>query len=111
MTKAEYYSEINSLAKYFADNGDWTNDYSEHSDHDDRCGAIHELVDGHQFVIYYSKAADVVRHSEKSSALLDELGRQEVTDLDTFNTQLAFFAMVADINHEIYTDLFLKLQQ
>ena len=94
MTKSEYYNEIKSLAEYFAIDGDWTNDYS---DHDDRSSAIHELIDGHQFVIYYSKAADVVRHSDNSNAMFQELGQQEVKDLDTLNTQLAFFAMVAGI--------------
>lgn len=106
MTKAEYYNEIKSLAEYFAIDGAW-----KQNNLDERSDAIHELIDGHQFVIYYGKAADVVRHSDNSNAMFDELGQQEVTDLDTLNTQLAFFAMVADINHEINVDLFLKLQQ
>tara|TARA_R110000737_G_scaffold76005_1_gene106358 strand:- start:1977 stop:2330 length:354 start_codon:yes stop_codon:yes gene_type:complete len=95
MTKSEYYNEIKSLAEYFATGGEWETEYQDR--HDDRSSAIHELIDGHQFVIYYSKAADVVRHSDNSNAMFEELGQQEVKDLDTLNTQLAFFAMVADI--------------
>jgi hypothetical protein len=92
MTKAEYYNEIKSLAEYFSIGGDWQEEIGGK-----RSDAIHEVIDSHQFVIYYSKAADVIHHSGNSNAMFEELGAQEIDDIDTLNTQAAFFAMVADI--------------
>ena len=96
MTSQEYWAEVNELAAYFADSGAWREDYGEDID---RYDAMHETVDGHQYIIYYSEAADVLRHTDNPTAYEDELG--DLPDGMTYQQMacpLAFMAMMADIN-------------
>jgi hypothetical protein len=59
---------------------------------------VHEMVDGHQWVIYYAQAWDLVSFvrqfdfSEYSEAqeILEDIG-EETTDLDTLMTKTAYW--------------------
>ncbi len=96
MTSQEYWAEVNQLAAYFADAGEWRAAYGEDTD---RYDALHEAIDGHQYIIYYSEAADVLRHTDNPTAYEDELG--DLPDGMTYQQMacpLAFMAMMADIN-------------
>lgn len=62
---------------------------------------LHELIDGHQFVIYVHKARAVLLHSSNENAIFEELGSQEVESMEELYSKAAYFAMLADVTEEL----------
>jgi len=112
LTRSQYTQEIKSLATdlVFEAYADWeTRDEVEERIND---YMIHDTVDSHQWVIYYSYNNDVIQHSDNADAYLDvydneSLG-QIVTEqgVDQLGTIRAYFAMYQDLSEacEVHTE-------
>ena len=99
MTQQEYWNEIIRLAKWLSDNrpaelgGEGvTADYGEDADRHD---AMHETLDGHEFVIYTYKARQVIWFSDNPAYMMDEFGPDCFGDM--FDERRAYWAMMQDI--------------
>ena len=108
-TSTEYYREINDLVDNLYSEALDQND----NDHESAMDAIsdnllHELVDGHQWIIYTYSNELVARFSDNDEAYLDcydnESIGQLVSDkgLDAVKPIIAYFAMYQDIISAIY---------
>jgi len=101
-TFRDYWTEIQNQAQYFSDNDpDGEGWIAEGYDEDDLYGAMMEVLDSHQFVIYNAKALRVLEHSESDHAYHDEFG--ELPKGETVREiapPMALYAMLEDIqNH------------
>lgn len=76
MNAHEYWSEIDSiieqvkadtLEQEFTYDGD-AQDYADQR--------LTEVIDGHEFCIYYSKALEVLQHTDNQEAMLDNMGTE-----------------------------------
>ena len=72
---------------------------------------LHETIDGHQWVIYYSYNDDVIKHSDNSDAWEDIYSSEDMGELvknqgmDSARTAQAFWAMYQDVSDKIYEEL------
>jgi len=72
---------------------------------------LHETIDGHQWVIYYSYNLDVIRHSDNAEYYQENFGVDalatslEQGGLDTLHCHMAFWALYADVQDAITTKL------
>jgi hypothetical protein len=95
MTSDEYWDEIGSIAR------EVTKEAREYDR--DVYDVLHEMIDGHQWVIYFRYNATVLSHSENAGYGLNEGLISTVKDHDEYMTQAAYWAMVADVQaHEDY---------
>ena len=96
LTALQYHKETHRLAEYFA-SGDWKEDYSEDAYLGD---VMHEILDGHEFIIYYHKAKAVMMHTDNEDAYFDVCG--DDLPFDSFGSMccaFAYWAMLADVQH------------
>lgn len=108
ITSAQYYNEVESLAKTIAEEA------MEQSDNDRSAAEelindslLHETIDGHQWIIYYAYNMDVYQHSDNSDYLIDSFGNEEAGSvlqekgLNGLHQALAFWALYADVQDKI----------
>lgn len=92
----DYQDDVESTARGFLDDcrsGSYTSEV-----HD----ALHELIDGHQRVIYTWKAKMCVMHSANDGAHFDNFGADGAVDRDGINwSVLAYSAFMADVRDEL----------
>ena len=99
MNHQEYWTEIKEIAAWASDNR--PTDLggqglaSEYGEDCDQYDALHETLDGHQWVIYTHKARAVIAHTDNPNALMDEFGSDAGGDM--FDERRAFCAMMQDI--------------
>jgi hypothetical protein len=97
-TAHEYYSAVNSIAAGIIEEVG-TDEYAEYSD------AVHEWVDGSQWVIYTYRAQLLLTFSSNSDAGPDEIGWEGlVSGCDGWSdlySRGAYFAMCADVSEAI----------
>ena len=105
----EYHVEISDIASDLYDEALGQNDNDHESAMDDISDdLLHELVDGHRWIIYTYSNELVARFSNNSEAYLDcydsESIGQLVSDkgLDAVKPIIAYFAMYQDIMSAIY---------
>lgn len=108
MNSTEYWTEINSIAASIAtecmDECDNDRDKAEELINDSR---LHEEIDSHQWVIYYSYNLDVIQHSDNSDYMTDKFGNdyagQILADkgLNDLHTAIAFWCMHADVQDKL----------
>jgi len=92
ITEKEYYNEINSIAALVRE------EY-EPEDYDQALDALNQVLEGHEYVIYYRKAYEVLGISRNYDAFFD-LGLDCGLRVDNFLglcTTLAYWAMYEDI--------------
>ena len=106
MTEHEYNAEIAALAEWISDNrpadlgGEgFAADYSEDTDAHD---ALHETLDGHEYVIYTHKARQVIAHTDNPDYMIEELGADAGGEM--FDERRAYWAMYADIMEQAECD-------
>jgi hypothetical protein len=97
MTQSEYNAEIESIAREARE---------QEAEGYDLQDAIHELVDGHQWVIYNANHLDVLRYSDNEEAgieegLIDANAALKEGGLYRLTAQLAFCAMATDVNEAL----------
>lgn len=113
MNYSEYKTEIESLAKSIVEevlegnfNGETTDDMEVRDIINDT--ALHETIDGHQWIIYTGYNIDVIKNSDNESYAADNFGGEYLADVlknngyDQLNTTIAFWCMYADVIEEIH---------
>lgn len=107
MNTNEYWTEIRDIADYIACDAmqdcDYDRDAAEECIWDHR---LHEAIDGHQWVIYYSHNLDVIQHSDNADYYQDNFGAESLAasleqGLDTLHYHIAFWCMYADVADRI----------
>ena len=108
MNSQEYWKEVNGLADSIACEAmqDCENDRdaAEETIWDTR---LHETIDGHQWIIYYSYNLDVIKYSDNADYYSDNFGGQalagslEQGGLDMLHCHIAFWALYADVADKI----------
>ena len=107
-TPSEYHQEISDLADSLYSEALWQND----NDHSDAVEAIHdrllhELVDGHQWVIYTHSNELIERFSANAEAFKDVYDNESIgalvadQGLDGLKPIIAYFAMYQDLSEAI----------
>tara|TARA_R110001599_G_scaffold11881_1_gene55943 strand:+ start:778 stop:1137 length:360 start_codon:yes stop_codon:yes gene_type:complete len=107
-TSTEYYREISDLAADLYSEALEQND----NDHDLAVEAIHdhllhELVDGHQWVIYTYSSELVERFSDNGEAFMDVYDNESIgalvadQGLDALKPIIAYFAIYQDISDRL----------
>lgn len=110
MTEQTYWQEVQQLAaSIVAESATYTDcNTLENFDEDtirDHIfdSALHETIDGHQWIIYHAYNLDVLQYSDNSEYMVDELGNdyagQVLRDcgLSGLHTALAYWALYADV--------------
>ena len=108
ITYTQYWTEVESIAKSLvSEAANYTECNTEESFDQDTIrdyifdSALHETIDGHQWVIYYANNLDVLQHSENAEYGIDEglIDAQESIKggLSTLHCHLAFWALYADV--------------
>ncbi len=96
---SDYWKEIDDLAEWVSDNrpkdlggegvaAEYGTDYGEYD-------ALHERIDGHEYVIYTAQARAIIAHSDNPNALMEEFGAD--AGGERFDERRAFCAMYADV--------------
>tara|TARA_R110002060_G_scaffold36230_2_gene47178 strand:- start:292 stop:2343 length:2052 start_codon:yes stop_codon:yes gene_type:complete len=96
MTYRDYWDEIDRIAS--DDLGASPDALEEVYGTDDPYEVATQIVDSHEFIIYYAKAFKVMEYTENDDAWFEANGAPP--DVDSFNamlTPLALYAMLADI--------------
>jgi hypothetical protein len=105
MNAHEYWTEIKSIvdqvkADTLEQGFTWDGDAEEYAD---QC--LYEVIDGHEFCIYYSKALEVLQHTDNQDAMFDSLGAESAESaaqalrdagLGGLHCPMAVWAMIAD---------------
>ena len=104
MNNQEYWNEVNEIADIIACESmqecDNDREQAEELINDSR---LHETIDGHQWVIYYSYNLDVIKHSDNADYMQDNFGAEciaaslESGGIDGLHTAMAFWALYADV--------------
>lgn len=99
MNQREYKQEIAQLAEWISDNrpaelggegfaAEYGADYDAHD-------ALHETLDGHEWVIYTYQARHVIAHSDNPDYMIEEFGADAGGDM--FDERRAYWAIYSDI--------------
>lgn len=102
MNAHDYWTEVTSIVEQVkADTLEqgftWDGDAEDYADR-----YLSETVDGHEYCIYYSKALEVLQHTDNQDALLDTLGEESAVQalrdggLGGLHCVMAVWAMIAD---------------
>ena len=95
ITYHEYWQQVDQIAQMLADPDALAEEYGEDADPSE---VLWEITDGHEFVIYYNKAAAVMQHSDNQDAYWEEMGETPAADSWwSLLPPLAMMAMQADI--------------
>ena len=110
MNSQQYWKEITDIAEQLV----WSsmNEYDDLNDREAAEGVIndhllHETIDGHQWVIYYSYNLDVIKFSDNADYMMDNLGTESAGQIlaeggiDSLHTAIAFWAMYADVQEKL----------
>ena len=90
ITSHGYWKEIRALAKLVHTK----EGYDEDADESD---ILHELIDGHEWIIYTWAYPWVLMHSDNEDALFDAQGPTEATNYSQIMQLMAFYAMEQDV--------------
>lgn len=111
LTSTEYEQEIKDLAINLIEENQASADELEQSVYEfirDN-GYDHELVDGHQWIIYTGYHQSILAYSDNTDCMIEEFGNEHAGDvlrdkgLDGLTLTMSFYAMLADLNKELYT--------
>ena len=104
MNNAEYYNEINAIAEALVSEAMAYNDNDSEQamdDINDHC--LHEVIDGHEWIIYNGYNLSVINHSSNSDYMIDNLGLDcaaealEKNGLNGLHQAIAYWALYADV--------------
>jgi len=114
LTNTEYWKEIKSITDNLASEAMAENDnYRDAAEEYINDVALHETIDGHQWVIYYAYNLPVLEHSNNTYYAEEQglIGETPLENgLNSFHTMLAFWAMYADVQ-EYLSDSLDELEQ
>lgn len=95
ITQREYWSEVDSIAKELSSGSEYLEEYYGMDEPSD---VAHQIIDGHEYIIYFMKALKVLEYSDNDDAYFEEFG--EPPQVDSFSSMLpplAYMAMMADV--------------
>ena len=108
MNSQEYWKEIEELADSIACEAMADNDNDRAAAEEDIYDSrLHETIDGHQWVIYYSYNLDVIKYSDNADYYSDNFGAESLAasleqgGLDALHCHIAFWCMYADVQERI----------
>ena len=103
MNRKEYYTEVERIAKWLS-----SGDYKEETGLDDEYEALHQLLNYHEYIIYYHKAYLVMGFTDNQDAIFDvyhpHIFNRSLSYGD-INCLFAHQAMEADIHDAISRQL------
>jgi hypothetical protein len=89
ITQQQYWAEINELAQ---------DAFNEKDNYEDRIDYVHELVDGHQWVIYNAYHFDVLKHCSDENAYFENFGEAPTgSNVHEILIKLVYAAMEQDV--------------
>lgn len=102
MNAHDYWTEIASIveqvkADTMGQGFTWDGDAEEYADQ-----RLDEVIDGHEFCIYYSEALEVLQHTDNQDAMLDTVGEESAGQalrdggLGGLHCAMSVWAMIAD---------------
>ena len=97
VTYREYWAQVAGVAD---DAAEIVRDWPVAEGGTDVNDVIHELVDSHQWIIYYHQNLAVMEHTDNDGAMLDHMGMDGLTGADSWHevcVRFAFWAFWADI--------------
>ena len=104
MNYQDYYSEVNAIAEALVSEAmaEHGNDAEQAMDNinDSR---LHETIDGHQWIIYYSHNLSIIEHSSNDDYMIDNLGLESAGEvlqrggLNGLHQAIAYWALYADV--------------
>ena len=116
MNSQQYWKEITDIAEQLV----WSamNEYDDLNDHDSPVAAsyqaaaiidrlLHEAIDGHQWVIYYTYSLDVMKYSGNTDYLVENFGAEDAGTilseggLESLHQAISFWAMYADVQEKL----------
>ena len=108
MNSQEYWTEVQELAGSIAeeamDQSENDRDQAEEIINDT---LLHETIDGHQWVIYYSYNLDVLKHSDNEDYYDSNFGDESLKasldqgGINTLHCHMAFWALYADVQDKL----------
>ena len=106
----EYWNEIETLADTVVEQAIKDSDNDIEDAMDRALDLLHEVVDGHQWIIYNSYNLDVIKWSRNEDYGIDHFGTEWLEKelkkgLDALHNAVAFWAFYADISEKVYGDL------
>ena len=90
--KAEYYQSISQLAREALE---------RQADGEELSDVVHEIADGSYWVIYTHANLQAIQASDNWLAYDDDCGEDLGSSFYTCLPRVVYYAVVADINHEI----------
>ena len=96
ITEKEYWKEVKDLAKQVEEQ---VKEYDQ-DPHD----ALHETIDGHQWLIYYAYHPWILAHTRNEDAVFDIVGEVSGDSTSAVLTQIAFYALYQDVSDAIDWD-------
>lgn len=110
MNKQEYYDEVYEIANTLVAEAmaDHDNDAKQAMEAivDSR---LHETIDGHQWIIYYSYNLSIIKHSSNVNYMIDNMGLDSAGEalqsggLNGLHQAIAYWALYADV-YELLQD-------
>ena len=111
MNNQEYWNEVNEIAdsiaceamQQCADSRQAPSIVREDAEELINDSLLHETIDGHQWVIYYSYNLDVIKHSDNADYMQDNFGVEDIAaslesgGINGLHTAMAFWALYADV--------------
>lgn len=108
ITYRDYWEQINAIAEELATTAIEANEGDKDAALDQiNDYMLHETIDGHQWVIYNSYNADVMRHSENEDYYIDNFGGDDAAyvlkerGLSGLHNVIAFWCMYADVQDKL----------
>ena len=109
ISNTKYWQEVEDLASYIAKEALDQTDTLEEAEELINDSLLHETIDGHQWVIYYSYNLDVLQHSDNADYMIDNIGGEseilKEKGLSGLHSALAFWALCADVQERITAEL------
>ena len=110
MNSQQYWKEVTDTAEWLVKQA-----MTEYGDKNDREAAeevindhlLHETIDGHQWVIYYTYSLDVMKYSGNTDYLVENFGAEDAGTIlaeggtESLHQAIAFWAMYADVQEEL----------
>ena len=110
MNSQQYWKEITEIAEQLV----WYA-MNEYEDENNREAAeevindslLHETIDGHQWVIYYTHSLDVMKYSGNTDYLIENFGAEDAGNIlaeggiESLHQAIAFWAMYCDVQEKL----------
>ena len=103
---SEYWTEVKALADGIIEDAIEQTDNLDDAEELINDSMLHETIDGHQWISYYSYNLDIIRHSDNEDYYIDNIGDFASFDsLLSLHQAVAFYALYADVSEQIYPKL------